>query len=570
VKCHTGCPIDDILSALGLTISDLFDEPRQAKQGNAVVAEYPYIDETGTVLYVKQRLWPKAFRQYVPDPLKPGGKQWSLNGVRRILFHLPELIAAKTQGETIYLAEGEADVLALERAGVAATTRTEGAWQPGDRAKWRTEYSQTLTGMHVIIVRDRDNAGQHTAKDIAAQLAQHAASIKIVEAAEGKDAADHIAADHIAAGYNVDELVPVVDAEATTDQPLTKLADLVTQLRGWQHLPDPVHVIATLTAATTRNADGEPCWLLMVAPPSSGKTETARLLDDTADARLNEVTAADLLSWSKGKAKTVKPTGILTKINNRGLATFGDLSSLLATSDRGGRDQVFGLLRRAYDGYVTRDIAPPNGADTDQQLKWSGRLTVVACVTGAIDRYTAHADQLGPRWIYIRIPERSTDEKRRASQLARRSDLSTYRAAARKTVAELLAQLPAELPELPDDIADDIEDAALVTAWGRAAVPRNGYGRREIEGIPIVEEPMRLVQQLNGIARRVLALGLPATAAGAIARRIALDSMPEARRAVLQVLATGEVLSTSACARQANLHRRGQNGARRPSAARLK
>jgi len=111
------------------------------------------------------------------------------------------------------------------------------------------------------------------------------------------------------------------------------------------------------------------------------------------------------------------------------------------------------------------------------------------------------------------------------------------------------------LPELPGDVADEIEDAALVTAWGRGAVPRNGYGRREIEGVPIVEEPMRLVQQLGGIARGVLALGLPATAASAIASRIALDSMPDARRAVLQVLAAGEVLSTSACARQAKLHR---------------
>jgi hypothetical protein len=347
------------------------------------------------------------------------------------------------------------------------------------------------------------------------------------------------------------------NGSADPDQQLATLADLLTQLRTWQHLPDPTHIVGALATAATRNLDGEPCWLLMVAPPSSGKTETARLLDDTADARLNEVTAAGLLSWSKGKGKNVKPkpTGILARAGSQALVTFGDLSSLLATSDRGGRDQVFGLLRRAYDGHVTRDIAPPNGADTDEQLEWSGRLTVVACVTGAIDRYAAHADQLGPRWLQVRIAERSTEEKRRASQLARRGDLAAHRAAARKTVAELLARLPDDLPELPDNIADDIEDAALVTAWGRAAVPRNGYGRREIEGIPIVEEPMRLVQQLNGIARGMLALGLPATAAAAVARRLALDSMPEARRAVLQALATGEVLSTSGCARQAKLHR---------------
>jgi hypothetical protein len=340
------------------------------------------------------------------------------------------------------------------------------------------------------------------------------------------------------------------------DDPKSALAALLTDLRTWQDLPDPTHVIVGLAAAATRKAEGEPCWVLQVAPPSSGKTENVRLLDNTADARLDEVTAAGLLTWTKGR--TSRPTGVLARINATALVTFGDLSSLLATSDRGGRDQVFSLLRKAYDGHATRDIAPPAKVEAShsQQLSWSGRLTVVACVTGAIDRYATHADQLGPRWVYIRIPERSTQAKRKAARLARRGDLASHRKQARETVASLLANLPAKLPELPDDVADAIEDAALVTAWGRGAVPRNGYGRREIEGVPVVEEPMRLVQQLGTLARGVLALGLPTEAAADIARRVALDSMPAARRGVLQVLSTGEVLSTSACANRAGLDRK--------------
>jgi hypothetical protein len=275
-----------------------------------------------------------------------------------------------------------------------------------------------------------------------------------------------------------------------------------------------------------------------------------RPADNTADARLDEVTAAALLSWTKGSKP--RATGILTRIGSEALVTFGDLSSLLATSDRGGRDQVFGLLRKAYDGHVVRDIASPNG----DRLEWSGRLTVVACVTSIIDRYAAHADQLGPRWIYIRIPERSVKAKREAAKQARRKDLEEHRKYARDAVAALLVGLPDELPDLPDAAWEEIENAALVTAWGRGAVPRNGYGRREIEGVPVVEEPMRLVQQLGSLARGVLALGLSEEAAAAIARRVAIDSMPEARRAVLQVLATGEVLNTSSSARQAGIDRK--------------
>ena len=93
---------------------------------------------------------------------------------------------------------------------------------------------------------------------------------------------------------------------------------------------------------------------------------------------------------------------------------------------------------------------------------------------------------------------------------------------------------------------------------GRRTVLRNGYGRREIEDVLVVEEPMRLIQQLGGIARGVLALGLPATAAGRDRSQgwVALNSMLAARRAVLTALLTGEVLSTAGCARTAHLDRK--------------
>ena len=73
---------------------------------------------------------------------------------------------------------------------------------------------------------------------------------------------------------------------------------------------------------------------------------------------------------------------------------------------------MFSFLRCAYDGHVTRDIAPLGRTNSDERLSWFGWLFVVACVTGAIDRYAAHANELGPRWVYVRIPERSTEQKR--------------------------------------------------------------------------------------------------------------------------------------------------------------
>jgi hypothetical protein len=329
------------------------------------------------------------------------------------------------------------------------------------------------------------------------------------------------------------------------------LGELVCQLRGWHHLPDPTHLLAALAVAVTAADDTcEPAWLLLVAAPSSGKTEVVRLLDDLTDSRLDDVTVAGLLSWrTAGRGKPARPGGVLTKIKH-GLLTLGDLSTLLAMSDRrgGGSDQVFAALRRVYDGHYEREGGVPGGGSSEGCLKWAGRLTVVGAVTGAIDGYSAHADQLGSRWLYARLPERDTAAKRSAAVLARRGGLTADRAKARALAARVVVAGRAELPkvELADAVLDAIEDAALVCCWGRAAVPRHSYGRREIDGPVTIEEPMRVIHQLGTVARGLVALGTTLEQTEVVCRRLALDSMLAARLAVLDVLGLGADNATTA------------------------
>lgn len=334
------------------------------------------------------------------------------------------------------------------------------------------------------------------------------------------------------------------------------VSELIDQLTTWQHLPDPTHVIAALAVAVTaEDTEGEPTWLLLVQAPSSGKTEAVGHLDAVAAGHLDEITVAGLLSWSKG-AKP-RPTGLLTRVQH-GLVTFGDLSTLIASSDKGTRDVVFALLRRVYDGKLHRDIGAPSGAAVDGPLSWSGRLSVVGAVTGAIDGYATHADALGSRWLYVRLPARSTKAKREAARLARRGQLAEHRQTAREHTARVVRAARDRLGavEVHDTVADAIEDAALVCCWGRATVPRNGYGNREIDGVATVEEPMRLVRQLTTAARGLLALGCSDVDTAAICRRLALDSMPAVRACVLAALSRAtEELTTAQVARQAAVDR---------------
>lgn len=193
ITCHTGCETGEVMAALGLTLADLFDEPRPEKTVEAV---YPYRDADGRLLFEKLRLVGKEFRYRHLDPLSPDAKQDGyVTGIgptrARPLYRLPEVIAAVARGETVWFAEGEKDVHALVRAGVCATTIPNGAAQKDHKpVRWRDEWSAPLAGARVVVVADRDEPGRRHAAHLAACLRPVVESVEVVEAVQGKDAHD--------------------------------------------------------------------------------------------------------------------------------------------------------------------------------------------------------------------------------------------------------------------------------------------------------------------------------------------------------------------------------------------
>lgn len=191
LHCHAGCEIADVMRAIGLTMADLMpprDERRPYANGTSkrhaapggpngggggarIVATYDYRDEDGELLYQVVRFEPKGFRQRRPNG---NGWTWNLDGVRRVLYRLSELLAADFEAP-MFLVEGEKDAETLARLGLCATTNAGGA------GKWRAEYGEALRGRHVVVLPDNDDPGRKHAAEAAAALAGMAASIKVVE-----------------------------------------------------------------------------------------------------------------------------------------------------------------------------------------------------------------------------------------------------------------------------------------------------------------------------------------------------------------------------------------------------
>jgi len=200
-----------------------------------IVETYDYRSAEGNVVFQGVRYDPKDFAQRRPDGA--GGYVWNLKGIERVLYRLPELLAANLD-ETVYLPEGEKDVDRLVRLGLVATTN------PEEAGKWRDEYTATLKGWHVVILPDQDEEGRKHAEKVAGALYGKAASVKVVVLPGLPEKGD--VSDWLDAGNGVAELLRIVDeapqweppssSAGTTDQfddVGTLLSDVVEESVEW-------------------------------------------------------------------------------------------------------------------------------------------------------------------------------------------------------------------------------------------------------------------------------------------------------------------------------------------------
>lgn len=207
LHCFAGCTTESIVEAMGLRMADLFTdtEGKRTPANRAkpqIVAVYQYVDESGRVLYENVRFEPKDFKARRPDG--NGGHIWKLNGVGRVPYRLPEIMAAIEAGaKRIYLCEGEKDVDNVLSLGLPAT----------NLKNWQREFNQYIKAAQIVIIRDHDRPGVRLANDAAAILSADISTIKIVDLFDsdpmpdddGSDVSDWIKAEQ-AAGNNADAI----------------------------------------------------------------------------------------------------------------------------------------------------------------------------------------------------------------------------------------------------------------------------------------------------------------------------------------------------------------------------
>ncbi len=204
--CWAGCAKDRILAAKGLRMGDLFPPSGKDAYGKEnrlpprkIVATFDYRDEDGRLAFQAVRYEPKDFRQRRPVP---GGWAWNLDGVRLVLYRLPELLARSSAPAMIVEGERKADALA--ELGLMATCNVGGCGMG-----WLPSYSATLRGRRCVVLPDCDAAGVRHAMLIVGSLVAHgAAGVRLVTLPGLAEKEDVI--DALRAGMTRDELLAVV------------------------------------------------------------------------------------------------------------------------------------------------------------------------------------------------------------------------------------------------------------------------------------------------------------------------------------------------------------------------
>lgn len=249
IKCGAGCNTIDVLKAVGLTMSDLFDEAIEpltkinSKDGfknydqveqylkenhinnDPVVTIYRFKDDKGNIKYLKLRTEGKKFlhvrliEQYLVWGLKSGEYYETFNGSNifssnkrdtlqmqfneqpKIIYNLNNVIRGIQKDKTIYIVEGEKDADNLIKHGLIATTTSTGGGQGDD--KWNSSYSEYFKGAKVVILPDNDKSGLAFAEHVKKSLLNYCYRIQVL-LLSNKEKGD--VSDWLEEGHGISEL----------------------------------------------------------------------------------------------------------------------------------------------------------------------------------------------------------------------------------------------------------------------------------------------------------------------------------------------------------------------------
>ena len=347
LHCFAGCRTEDILRAIGIEYTDLFQEPRTSPSGRRVLAEYTYTDPEGESVAVKVRYSDKTFFWRRPDG-SPG------RGETRPLYNWYKV----KDKPAIFLVEGEKDVDTLAESGFPAVSFPDGA-----NSKWYSEYADFFRGKSMILLPDNDSPGERLMNMAAEKILPLAKNVRTVHMADLWPNAPEKAdiSDFLASGGTVKELAEAVKKAAPMRPPklykcFSEIKSTETQWLWYPYIPRGKIVLLTAAPGIGKTfLSLYLCGALSDGRPFMGEPESASRQPERAVYQSAEDGIADTL---KKRLEQLCPEPRYENIFN-----IDETEKGLTLADT---DRIEEVLRELHPALVIFDpIQAYLGADVD-------------------------------------------------------------------------------------------------------------------------------------------------------------------------------------------------------------
>lgn len=331
----------------------------------------------------------------------------------------------------------------------------------------------------------------------------------------------------------LEEPLPAVESEGKKSA-VTRMRAFKDHLEANYHAPDFDAVEIVMCALVSHfYVQSDPVWLFVEGRSRCGKTSCCinpmTCLPNTY--MLGDISTKTFLSgWKdsgKGKGKS---NSLLTQIGSSGILLFKDFTTIISKRAET-RAEIVAQLRELHDGRMSKNTGMGGTLD------WSGKITVIAATTPAVEQQWTMLRQLGERFLTVRYrSETSEDNSNSRKAMAQRGNEREIARKSLSLVAEAVdnKSLPSKIIHPTDEILNRLIHLARIVAMTRAQVVRV---EGQIIDIPDYESP-------TGIAKSLAAL---VSARAALYRRdyltdddlklatkVALDSIPLRRMQIIQ------------------------------------
>jgi ribosomal protein L37AE/L43A len=420
--------------------------------------------------------------------------------------------------QVVYLCEGDWDCFAMEWLRQTLDEEVSVVGSPGAHV-FKREWVNFFKGKDVFLCYDADSAGQSGQSKVQGLLASVANSVQVLlwpaSSPEGYDLSDFVSKNANTPKTAWKELhklfSPAVSSPSNSypadsvdqDDPPPKTWDkipsyeqLVKEFDKFiymdRHMKDALAI--SLATVSSIRMPGDPVWMFLVATPGAGKTLFLRSMMESPLCQFESNLRPHALVSGMILEGGGRDPSLIPQLKGRALV-LKDYTEI-RSQDRSNQEQIYGILRGAYDGHV--HVIFGNGKVAD----YEGWFAMLAGVTHEI-----HGDNrasLGERFLKCELigeaREHNSDNHIRGS-IKETDVLSANEVILRdKTAAFLSRKVDIEnLPSVPRWVVERVVGLVQVIAHLRASVC---YARKgELEYRPRIEIGTRLAKQLIKLGR---------------------------------------------------------------------